>query len=83
LDEDLSILGRAPDPTTLAEGLPQSLEVFLRTYKARDERYLLAPSLLAGEREAKALPSRRERRYLGTVLLRGIAIVGIGAVEHP
>jgi len=83
LDEDLSIFGRAPDPTTLAEGLPQSLEVFLRTYKARDERYLLAPSLLAGEREAKALPSRRECRYLGLVILRGIAIVGISAVEHP
>jgi hypothetical protein len=52
LDEDLSVLGRAPDPTTLAKGLPQSLEVFIRTYKARDECYLLAASLLAGEREA-------------------------------
>jgi len=83
LDEDLSILGRAPDPTTLAEGLPQSLEIFIRTYKARDERYLLAASLLAGEREAQALPGGRERRYLGLVILCGIAIVGIGAVEHP
>jgi hypothetical protein len=52
LDEDLSVLGRATDPTTLAKGLPQSLEVFIRTYKARDECYLLAASLLAGEREA-------------------------------
>jgi hypothetical protein len=29
------------------------------------------------------LLSRRERRYLGLVILCGIAIVGIGAVEHP
>jgi len=83
LDEDLSVLGRAPDTTTLAEGLSQSLEVFIRTNKARDECHLLAASLLAGEREAKALPSRRECRYLGLVILCGIAIVGIGAVEHP
>jgi hypothetical protein len=83
LDEDLSVLGRASDTTTLAKGLPQSFEVFIRTYKARDECHLLAPSLLAGEREAKALPGGRECRYLGLVILRGIAIVGIRAVEHP